>query len=101
MVQDFSEIPMFHVLDHHNVKIEGVRGNNSLSKVVQDFRHQPYHVPTEDHYYWNLLILSIFFLKYILLPSDFCLHDPLLHGIPIPAWHEDSGKEPNSSPTNL
>ena len=61
VVQDFSEIPMFHVLDHHNVKIEGVRGNNSLSKVVQDFRHQPYHVPTEDHYYWNLLILSIFF----------------------------------------
>ena len=37
VVQDFSysEIPMFHVLDHHNVKLEGVRGNNSLSKVVQ------------------------------------------------------------------
>jgi len=44
VVQDFShsEIPMFHVLDHHNDKIEGVQGNNSLSKVVQDVRHQPY-----------------------------------------------------------
>ena len=44
VAQDFShsEIPMFHVLDHHNVKIEGVRGNNSLSKAVQDFRQQPY-----------------------------------------------------------
>ena len=47
------------------------------------------------------LFYPFFFLKYILLPSDFCLHDPLLHGIPVPAWHEDSGKEPNSSPTNL
>ena len=40
VAQDFShsEIPMFHVLDHHNVKIEGVRGNNSLSKVVQPYQ---------------------------------------------------------------
>ena len=45
VAQDFShsEIPMFHVLDHHNiVRIEGVRGNNSLSKAVQDVRHEPY-----------------------------------------------------------
>ena len=45
VVQDFShsEFQMFHVLDHHNVKIEGVRRNKSWSKVVQDFRHQQYH----------------------------------------------------------
>ena len=40
----YSEMPMFHVLDHHNLKIEGVQGNNSLSKVVQDFCHQPYDI---------------------------------------------------------
>ena len=45
VVQDFSysEFQMFHVLDHHNVKIEGVQRNKSWSKVVQDFRHQQYH----------------------------------------------------------
>ena len=45
VAQDFShsEIPMFHVLDHHNVKIEGVRGNKVL--IQSGARFPPSTVP--------------------------------------------------------
>ena len=73
VVQDFShsEIPMFHVLDHHNDKIEGVQGNNSLSKVVQDVRHQPYDYDWSVSFcldgIWNVpfrISLTVFGVKY-------------------------------------
>ena len=45
VAQDFShsETPMFHVLDHHNVKIEGVRGNKVL--IQSGARFPPSTVP--------------------------------------------------------
>ena len=50
VVQDFShsEIPMFHVLHHHNVKIEGA-GKQLLTKVVQDFGH----IEGQEMRVWN------------------------------------------------